>query len=355
MKTNEVEKLTGISKQTILYYEKEGLLQVAREENGYRNYSQTDVQRLQIIKFLRNLNVNIDDIRLVLNGALSLQQCMKVQSEFIDAQMDELVSLQKNVKQLRKRSIPLLPQMEELETIDEQTFVRVLRANNHVAIGRRAVPKLVIGRVKIFLREMILLSILGYFSYYIVTGSFLSFYYYIPFMLLVIFIMSLIFIRFGTEGNNPYLNMTFLFNLNEPFIEFVEDHVIYQKERTLVQNMLYLMDVLRNRGGRWLKCASYKEIKNVKIIVKRRYLNATGGMIAYPIAIPCFIFDFQNGDHFYIEAISMLDDDAKWVAKILKGKKIMIEDTSEVLTAWETGVNLNDFLKGRKSSLDSYI
>lgn len=51
----------------------------------------------------------------------------------------------------------------------------------------------------------------------------------------------------------------------------------------------------------------------------------------------------------------MLDDDAKWVAKILKGKKIMIEDTSEDLTAWETGVNLNDFLKGRKSSLDSYI
>ena len=39
MKTNEIEIKTGLSKQTILYYEKEGLINPERNENGYRNYS----------------------------------------------------------------------------------------------------------------------------------------------------------------------------------------------------------------------------------------------------------------------------------------------------------------------------
>lgn len=38
MKTNELEKEIGLSKYTIRYYEKEGLIQHKREENGYRDY-----------------------------------------------------------------------------------------------------------------------------------------------------------------------------------------------------------------------------------------------------------------------------------------------------------------------------
>ena len=38
MKTNELEKEIGLSKYTIRYYEKEGLIQPKREENGYRDY-----------------------------------------------------------------------------------------------------------------------------------------------------------------------------------------------------------------------------------------------------------------------------------------------------------------------------
>lgn len=55
MKTNELEKEIGLSKYTIRYYEKEGLIQPKREENGYRDYDDETVQKLKIIKFLRNL------------------------------------------------------------------------------------------------------------------------------------------------------------------------------------------------------------------------------------------------------------------------------------------------------------
>ena len=49
MKTNELEKEIGLSKYTIRYYEKEGLIQPKREENGYRDYDDETVQKLKII------------------------------------------------------------------------------------------------------------------------------------------------------------------------------------------------------------------------------------------------------------------------------------------------------------------
>ena len=74
MKTNEIEKRTGISKQTIMYYEKEGLLNPKRDENDYRNYDDHDLQVLMLIKLLRSMNVSIDDIKLVINNELSFQE-----------------------------------------------------------------------------------------------------------------------------------------------------------------------------------------------------------------------------------------------------------------------------------------
>ncbi len=47
MNTQQVEQMTGISRQNIRYYEKEGLLSPKRDEgNGYRIYSREDVEIL---------------------------------------------------------------------------------------------------------------------------------------------------------------------------------------------------------------------------------------------------------------------------------------------------------------------
>ena len=57
MKIKEVEKLLQINSQTIRYYEKLGFLKPKRDENGYRNYTQEDVQILRKIHFLRDLDI----------------------------------------------------------------------------------------------------------------------------------------------------------------------------------------------------------------------------------------------------------------------------------------------------------
>lgn len=51
MKINEVEAAVGVTKKNIRFYEEEGLITPSREPgNGYRSYSQADVERLHRIK-----------------------------------------------------------------------------------------------------------------------------------------------------------------------------------------------------------------------------------------------------------------------------------------------------------------
>ena len=73
MKIHEVEQLVGITKRNIRFYEKEGLLTTGRNaDNGYRNYEDGDVEVLRKIKLLRKLDVPMDAIRKMQQGALTL-------------------------------------------------------------------------------------------------------------------------------------------------------------------------------------------------------------------------------------------------------------------------------------------
>ena len=69
MKINEVERLVGITKGNIRFYEKEGLLTPGRNsENGYRDYSEEDLRTLEKIKLLRRLGVTIEELRALRDG-----------------------------------------------------------------------------------------------------------------------------------------------------------------------------------------------------------------------------------------------------------------------------------------------
>ena len=59
MKIKQVEELVGITRKNIRFYEEQGLLNVARAENGYREYHQADVIRLQEIKLFRKMDISI--------------------------------------------------------------------------------------------------------------------------------------------------------------------------------------------------------------------------------------------------------------------------------------------------------
>lgn len=62
MKIKEVEKQLSMSSHTLRYYEKMGLINPQRDENGYRDYTFEDIEKLKKMHFLRELEIPIEDI-----------------------------------------------------------------------------------------------------------------------------------------------------------------------------------------------------------------------------------------------------------------------------------------------------
>lgn len=68
MRINEVVKQVDLTKRAIKYYEEEGLLSVRKDDNGYRNYTDEDIEILKEISVYRKLGISIDDIKKLLNN-----------------------------------------------------------------------------------------------------------------------------------------------------------------------------------------------------------------------------------------------------------------------------------------------
>lgn len=62
MRIQDIADITGLSKKAINLYEKKGMLQVFRDDSGYRCYTQEHVRILMQIKILRRMDVSLADI-----------------------------------------------------------------------------------------------------------------------------------------------------------------------------------------------------------------------------------------------------------------------------------------------------
>ena len=76
MTIKEIEALSGMSRANIRYYEAEGFLSPERRENGYRDYSEEDLETLKRVKLLRLLGVSLADIKAAKDGSLPLEELM---------------------------------------------------------------------------------------------------------------------------------------------------------------------------------------------------------------------------------------------------------------------------------------
>lgn len=68
MRIQEAAERAGCSQRAVKFYEEKGLLRVARSENGYRDYSEQDVERLRRIQAYRKLGVGVAEIKRLLAG-----------------------------------------------------------------------------------------------------------------------------------------------------------------------------------------------------------------------------------------------------------------------------------------------
>lgn len=79
MTIKEIEQLAGMSRANIRFYEQEGLLNPVRTANGYRDYSEEDLEILKRIRLLRSLHVPLEEIKAMAAGDRNLKEVMEEQ------------------------------------------------------------------------------------------------------------------------------------------------------------------------------------------------------------------------------------------------------------------------------------
>ncbi|ADU32167.1 MerR family transcriptional regulator [Evansella cellulosilytica] len=89
----EVSKILGISKDTLRYYDRIGIVTPSREENRYRTYSKNDLIDLMNIQIMQYADFSLEEIRGKLNfhkmDNIDPAYCKEV-AEFLDAKNAEI-------------------------------------------------------------------------------------------------------------------------------------------------------------------------------------------------------------------------------------------------------------------------
>lgn len=128
MKTHEVEQLLGISKQALIYYEKEGLIKPQRNENNYRNYNQNDLEILKMIMTLRSLEISIDDIKLIFANELTLKNCLQTKRNHLQLEKDKINQIEKGIDDCFKRIKVFIHSNQEVN----DDYINLYYLNNEI-------------------------------------------------------------------------------------------------------------------------------------------------------------------------------------------------------------------------------
>lgn len=110
MEIREVVRKTDVPAKTIRYYEDIGLLPPpARKPNGYRDYSESDMDRLRLVAGARHLDIPLTEIKEILDmrdqgeaPCTVLLDLLATKADEIELRIRDLRRLQAELRQLRE-------------------------------------------------------------------------------------------------------------------------------------------------------------------------------------------------------------------------------------------------------------
>ncbi len=122
MTIGQFSSVTGIVESTLRYYEKKGLIRIARDKNNRRNYSEADITWVQFIQKLKNTGMMLKDIQrysdLRYEGDSTMEErleMLKIHKKYVDEQCarwngyaknldDKMDFYRERIKKLRVRT-----------------------------------------------------------------------------------------------------------------------------------------------------------------------------------------------------------------------------------------------------------
>lgn len=137
MKTHDVEQLLGITKQALIYYEKEGLIKPTRNKNNYREYNQNDIELLQLILTLRSMGISIDDIKLILSGDLSIRYCLKNKQEYFQQEKKKIEIIENEIADYFKRTKVTI--VNPKKGIEDNGYIRLYYLDDQIKFDQNII------------------------------------------------------------------------------------------------------------------------------------------------------------------------------------------------------------------------
>lgn len=114
MNIKQVEELTGVSKQNIRFYEREGLISPERNpQNDYREYTDADVEIIKKIRIMRMFDISLEQIFKVVHHTLTLENVLKEQKDILEKRSEDLSEAIQMCEELSK-----LPEINSLKSDD---------------------------------------------------------------------------------------------------------------------------------------------------------------------------------------------------------------------------------------------
>ena len=143
-KTGQFAKLANVSERTIRYYDKIGLLKPSFVmENGYRQYNDLDLLKLQKILSLKHLGFRIEEIFPMVMDNTNLKESFDLQMHLIDDKISHLQSLKDALKRasqsedLSWNMILSLVQLSNEETTIIEQYKNAKNLNDRILLHEK--------------------------------------------------------------------------------------------------------------------------------------------------------------------------------------------------------------------------
>lgn len=143
-KTGQFARLANVSERTIRYYDKIGLLKPSFVmENGYRQYSDLDLLKLQKILSLKHLGFSIEEIFPMVMDNTNLKESFELQIDLIEDKISHLQSLKDALKRASHSSnlswnmILSLVQLSNEETNIIEQYKNAKNLNDRISLHEK--------------------------------------------------------------------------------------------------------------------------------------------------------------------------------------------------------------------------
>ncbi len=143
MTIKEIEEKSGLTRANIRFYESEGLFEVGRNANGYRDYTEENLQQINKIKLLRYLDVPVEEIKKLISkesvlSAVLEQQLKNLEDKAVDIDISKDVC--KEIKNdgvsyeslQPQRYLDLICEKKQNSNTQNSTFTSKLKADSEV-------------------------------------------------------------------------------------------------------------------------------------------------------------------------------------------------------------------------------